>query len=109
MKLDVDLTTSKYPRAGALELEDPVSGTSQQFDETYGALRAEGRRPGMEHMVKHGLRAQLKTGSLLTGQLFVELDFIPTVRHWSWFTADSIPDPTILGTLEAFRRRPWIS
>ena len=29
----------------------------------------------MKHMVKRGLRAQLETGSLLTGQLFVGLDF----------------------------------
>ncbi|MCK4729434.1 MAG: MCE family protein, partial [Desulfobacterales bacterium] len=29
----------------------------------------------MEKLVKKGLRAQLKTGSLLTGQLFVDLDF----------------------------------
>lgn len=31
----------------------------------------------MERLVKKGLRAQLKTGSLLTGQLFVDLDFHP--------------------------------
>ena len=29
----------------------------------------------MENLVDRGLRAQLKTGSLLTGQLFVEVDF----------------------------------
>ena len=31
----------------------------------------------MEKLVKKGLRAQLKTGSLLTGQCFVDLDFHP--------------------------------
>jgi paraquat-inducible protein B len=31
----------------------------------------------MERLVEKGLRAQLKTGSLLTGQLFVDVDFHP--------------------------------
>ena len=31
-------------------------------------------------MVKHGLRAQLKSGNLLTGQLTVALDFFPKPR-----------------------------
>jgi paraquat-inducible protein B len=35
------------------------------------------RERGMELMVEKGLRAQLKTGSLLTGQLLVGLDFHP--------------------------------
>lgn len=32
-----------------------------------------------DHMVANGLRAQLKSGSLLTGQLLVALDFFPNV------------------------------
>ena len=31
----------------------------------------------MKHMIAQGLRAQLKTGSLLTGQLFVDLALLP--------------------------------
>jgi paraquat-inducible protein B len=31
----------------------------------------------MERLVERGLRVQLKTGNLLTGQLFVDLDFYP--------------------------------
>ncbi|MGE5311029.1 MAG: MlaD family protein, partial [Nitrospirota bacterium] len=41
-----------------------------------------GKRPTpsdklLEKFIERGLRAQLKTGSLLTGQLFVQLDFYP--------------------------------
>src|SRR5207248_738791 len=32
-------------------------------------------------MISHGLRAQLKTGSLLTGQRLVSLDFIPDTQQ----------------------------
>jgi len=35
------------------------------------------RRHGMDILVKNGLRAQLKTGSLLTGQLLISLDMYP--------------------------------
>jgi len=35
------------------------------------------RRQGMEFLVENGLRAQLKQGSLLTGQLYVALDMYP--------------------------------
>ncbi len=31
----------------------------------------------MQRMVEKGFRAQLRTGNLLTGQLFVDLDFFP--------------------------------
>ena len=37
----------------------------------------------MERLVERGLRAQLKTGSLLTGQLYVDLDFYPDARQAS--------------------------
>ena len=40
----------------------------------------------MDHLVNKGLRAQLKKGSLFTGQLFIELNFHPDapVQHIVW-------------------------
>lgn len=54
---------------------------------------------GAQLLVKNGLRAQLKTGSLLTGQLYVALDFHPGAKaaavNW-----DARPPefPTVPGT-----------
>ncbi|MEW6038891.1 MAG: MlaD family protein [Pseudomonadota bacterium] len=45
--------------------------------EEYKAAIEAGRRPFMEKLVERGLRARLKTGNLLTGQLYVDLDFYP--------------------------------
>jgi paraquat-inducible protein B len=39
-----------------------------------------GRKEGMEFLVEKGLRAQLKQGSLITGQLYVSLDMHPDAR-----------------------------
>ncbi|RIL03880.1 MAG: paraquat-inducible protein B [Proteobacteria bacterium] len=57
------------------------------------------RREALERMVARGLRAQLKTGNLLTGQLVVALDFHPNAPpaqvDWSGEVAElpTIPTP----------------
>ena len=64
----------------------------------------EGRRQGLQELVDRGLRAQLKTGSLLTGQLFVELDFHPDAPPVTLTTENGlIVFPTIPSALETLR------
>ncbi|MEO7338481.1 MAG: MlaD family protein, partial [Caldimonas sp.] len=54
----------------------------------------------MQHLVERGLRAQLRTGNLLTGQLYVALDFVAKPARVAVTTKDGIVDlPTIPGTL----------
>jgi paraquat-inducible protein B len=45
----------------------------------------------IHRMVKKGFRAQLKTGSLLTGQLFVDLDFYPDAPPVELRFMDGLP------------------
>jgi len=55
----------------------------------------------MARLVKRGLRAQLQTGSLLTGQLLVELDFHPESPPAELKTKGKYPEvPTVPSELE---------
>ncbi|HZS68441.1 MAG TPA: mammalian cell entry protein, partial [Burkholderiales bacterium] len=52
-------------------------------------------------LVERGLRAQLRTASLLTGQLYVALDFFPEAPKAQLDVAQSPPElPTTASTLE---------
>ena len=57
----------------------------------------------LQRLMSNGLKAQLRTGNLLTGQLFVALDFVPgstTIASSAMLAADgSVRLPTTPGTL----------
>ncbi len=56
-------------------------------------------------MVKRGMRARLETGSLLTGQLFIDLDFYPKLAQESLLMTGKYPEiPTIPSAMDEFRR-----
>jgi paraquat-inducible protein B len=58
----------------------------------------------LDTMVKNGFRAQLRSGSLLTGQLYVAMDFFPdsplTRINWNKQPAEL---PTVAGMMEQFQ------
>jgi paraquat-inducible protein B len=60
------------------------------------------RRKLIDSLVAHGVRAQLRTGNLLTGALYVAFDFVPgappATVDWS---QEPVRLPTIPGQLEA--------
>ena len=59
------------------------------------------RRERLGQLVKHGLRAQLESGNLLTGQLIVQLDFHKNAKPAEIVWSEPYPEfPTIPAPLE---------
>jgi len=63
-------------------------------------LKDEALQKQIQHMIDRGLRAQLRSGNLLSGQMYVALDFFPDAKpanvEWS---AEAPEFPTIPGAL----------
>jgi paraquat-inducible protein B len=54
----------------------------------------------MQRFVTHGLRAQLRSANLITGQQYVALDFFPKAKPAALVIAHSPPEiPTVAGSL----------
>lgn len=94
IKLEFDKEKMAFRIPVLIELEpDRFSVTGERFDDPRKAIDA---------LVKIGLRAQLQTGSLLTGQLFVALDLHPETPVRLIGKDDRYPEiPTIPSTIEA--------
>ena len=62
------------------------------------------REERTNYMIKQGLRAQLQTGNLLTGQLYIEMDFFPDappfVMDWNAKIPEFPSVPGILGEIK---------
>ncbi len=60
----------------------------------------------VEGLTKRGMRAQLRTGNLLTGQLYVALDFFPKAPPATVDLNASIPElPTTAGTFDTLQAK----
>ena len=60
----------------------------------------------LKRLVDTGLRAQLRTGNLLTGQLYVALDFVPKASSATIDIDTAVPTmPTVPGTLSDLQQQ----
>ncbi|MEJ0003317.1 MAG: MlaD family protein [Pararobbsia sp.] len=66
----------------------------------------EAGRERLSAMVRHGLRAQLRSGNLLTGQLYIALDFFPRVPPAAIdYAKDPVELPTTPSTLDELQQQ----
>jgi paraquat-inducible protein B len=91
-----------YPERLIAQLNSKQAAVAQSI-----ARSVEGRHGLMQRLVEQrGLRAQLRSGSLLTGQLFVALDFFPDVGKakidWS---RDPVEIPVVPSTTQDLEQK----
>ena len=76
-----------------------LGAVREQFKGPEGTRRRTTDRLFMQSLVEGGLRAQMRTGNLLTGQLFVALDFVPKASPATFDASAEVPViPTVPGT-----------
>lgn len=78
--------------------------TRHKADETTRLSDRE-RNTLLDNMIARGLRAQLRSGNLLTGQLYVSLDFIPEAPKFTMdWNRSPLQLPTAPGTVEELQQ-----
>ncbi len=101
----IDVQTFKYSIPVTIQLDPQRLGVRIE-DLKAGTSLASVRHMLIDSLVAHGVRAQLKTGNLLTGAALVSFDFFPnappTKVDWS---QEPVQLPTTPGQLEATEAR----
>jgi len=78
-------------------------GTKRTADANGGRVTSD-RKAFADYLVAHGLRGQLKTGSLLTGQLYIAVDFFPAAPRATIDWNQPLPElPTVPGNLQGLQ------
>jgi paraquat-inducible protein B len=104
VRAQIDAKTLQFSAPVTIQL-DPQRLGVRVLDLRAGADLASIRRKVIDSLVANGVRAQLRTGNILTGATFVALDFFPGVPpatvDWSQRPVQLPTTPGELQTLEA--------
>jgi paraquat-inducible protein B len=104
VRAQIDARTFQFSAPVTIEL-DPQRLGVKLLDVTAGMDLTPIRRKIIDSLVAHGVRAQLRTGNLLTGAVFVAFDFFPgappVAVDWSQTPVQLPTTPGQLETLEA--------
>lgn len=98
VNLDYDEKAQRFPVVVGAVVYPQRLGNA--YDKLEALAKARGENPDlsqlMGRLVDHGLRAQARSGNLLTGQLYVALDFVP---HTPAVTFDPNAKPLMVPTV----------
>ncbi len=104
VSLDFDPETKRFPAdVTAVIYPRRIGKANRRFIERTG-----NDKPGalLGILVKHGLRAQLRNGNLLTGQLYVALDFFPKAPEVAFDgKLDPLVVPTVAGSFDKLQQQ----
>jgi paraquat-inducible protein B len=79
IRLDYDVAKQRFPVVVGAVVYPQRLGSA--YSKLQALAKARGESPDLSRslgrLIEHGLRAQVRTGNLLTGQLYVALDFVP--------------------------------
>jgi paraquat-inducible protein B len=97
----IDAKTFEFSAPVTIRLDAERLGV-KVVDLAPGADLASLRRPFIDSLVSHGVRAQLRSGSLLTGAMYVAFDFFPDAPAATVDWSREPPElPTVPGELQA--------
>ncbi|MEO8746814.1 MAG: MlaD family protein [Rhodanobacter sp.] len=108
LHLDYDEQTQRFPMVVGAVIYPQRLGTA------YVKLMAQADTGGkpvglpqlLGRLVEHGLRAQARTGNLLTGQLYVALDFVPHIPKVTFdAAAKPLTIPTAAGSFDKLQEQ----
>ncbi len=104
VSLSYDPETKRFPaQVTAVVYPKRIGAARQRFVKRHGTSA-----PGtmLAALVKHGLRAQLRTANLLTGQVYVAMDFFPKAPHAKPPTSyHPLEMPTVPGSFDKLQQQ----
>lgn len=107
VKLDYDEQSKSFPViVGAVIFPSRLGAAHDKLSQTLGGNTEEHMARLMQLFVERGLRAQARTGNLLTGQLYVSLDFDPKAPTVAFdVNARPMIVPTIPGSFDKLQEQ----
>lgn len=107
VKLDYDEQNKNFPVVvGAVIFPNRLGAAHDKLSQSLGGNTEEHAARLMQMFVERGLRAQARTGNLLTGQLYISLDFDPRAPKVAFdHQARPMIIPTIAGSFDKLQEQ----
>lgn len=103
-KINVELDTRRNEFSMPVEIQFYPERLRARYRNKSQQGRPVASRELLNSLVEHGFRAQLRSGNLLTGQMYVALDVFPKAAPAKMDWNKPVPEfPTIAGSMEQFQ------